>query len=245
MRIYALVPARSGSKGLPNKNILPVDGHPLLSYAVAFGKALDIDQVILSTDSPEYAKIGERYGALVPGLRSAKASSDTAMEEDIIADLVQTLPARGIPLPDIWIRLKPTNPFRRVAAVKEGLAVLREDLSITSVRIVSPADPRLVTRNADGFLEPILKDVWDPNRSVMRRTEFPEAYSPFNLDLLRHRNWESLGSGYMGDRIHPVIDHPITGMDINDPDDFEIVKAMIEMRPRPRLVADYIVDPGS
>ena len=43
MRIYAFVPARSGSKGLPDKNILPIDGHPLMAYSVAFGKALDIE----------------------------------------------------------------------------------------------------------------------------------------------------------------------------------------------------------
>lgn len=199
--------------------------------------------MILSTDSQDYADIGARYGALVPGLRSAQASSDTAMEEDIIADLTQSLPARGIPVPDVWIRLKPTNPFRRIAAVQEGLHHLKNDPTIESVRIVSPADPRLVRKNDSGFLEPVLKDIWDPKRSVMRRTEFPDAYSPFNLDLFRHKNWETMGSGYMGRNILPIVDHAITGLDINDGDDFDIVKAMIEMRPRPDIVMKFIVPP--
>ncbi|WP_421702661.1 cytidylyltransferase domain-containing protein [Aliiroseovarius sp.] len=244
MKAYAFIPARSGSKGLPHKNIKPIDGHPLLAYAVAFGKALGVDQVIVSTDSPEYKEIAESYGAFCPGLRSPEASGDTSMEEEIIADLTQKLPALGIDLPDVWIRLKPTNPFRKPDTVRRALTLLEEDDCIDSVRIVSKADCRLVVQNDEGFLEPILPDIWDPNRSVMRRTEFPEAYSPFNLDLLRHRNWERWGSGYMGKRIMPIVDHAITGMDINDGEDFELVKTMIEVRPRPQVVADYLVDPS-
>ena len=244
MKAYAFIPARSGSKGLPHKNIKPIDGHPLLAYAVAFGKALGVDQVIVSTDSPEYKEIAESYGAFCPGLRAPEASGDTSMEEEIIADLTRKLPALGIDLPDVWIRLKPTNPFRKPDTVRQALKLLEDDDSIDSVRIVSKADCRLVVQNDEGFLEPILPDIWDPNRSVMRRTEFPEAYSPFNLDLLRHRNWERWGSGYMGKRIFPIVDHAITGMDINDGEDFELVKTMIEVRPRPAVVADYLVDPA-
>ena len=107
MRAYALIPARSGSKGLPDKNVLPIAGHPLLAYSVAFGKRIPVERVPLSTDSPRYAEIGRAYGAEIPGLRGPTASGDTAMEEDILADLDTALPARGIPLPDIWVWLKP------------------------------------------------------------------------------------------------------------------------------------------
>ena len=51
MKIYAFIPARSGSKGLPDKNILEIDGHPLMSYAVAFGLALGVNQVIGSSEA--------------------------------------------------------------------------------------------------------------------------------------------------------------------------------------------------
>ena len=96
MRVYALIPARSGSKGLPDKNIRPIDGHPLLAYSIAFGKKLPIDRVILSTNSITYREIATQYGAECPYLRGAKASSDTAMEEDILADLNENLPRCGI-----------------------------------------------------------------------------------------------------------------------------------------------------
>jgi len=80
MRAYAMIPARSGSKGVPDKNIKEIDGHPLLSYAVAFGLKLGVDKVIVSTDSQKYADIALSYGAEVPCLRSPEASGDGARE---------------------------------------------------------------------------------------------------------------------------------------------------------------------
>ncbi len=242
MKIYALIPARSGSQGLRDKNILDIDGHPLMAYSIAFGQALGIDQVIVSTDSPEYAKIARSYGATCPYLRGEHASSGTAMEEDILSDLAANLPQHGIEMPDIWLRLKPTNPFRKVASVRRGLDLMLSENPPDSVRIVNQTDARVCTINSDGYLEP-LTDHWDRTRSVMRRTEFPDVYSPYNLDILFNKNWERWGSAYMGNRIHPVIDHAITGLDINGPDDFEIIKSMIEARPRPQVISDYLVQP--
>lgn len=243
MKVYALIPARSGSKGLPHKNIREIDGHPLLAYAVSFGRALGIDKVILSTDSEDYAAIGRRYGADVPFLRGEAASGDTAMEEMIVAEFAEKFPQIGWDLPDIWVRLKPTNPFRRVESVHQALATLRDRPEVTSARITCKAEARLLTTDAEGYLTPLLQDMWDPGRSVMRRTEFPEAYLPFNLDIFRHAEWERRGSAYMGDKIWPLVDHPITGIDINDLSDFELVQTLIEARPRPPIVAAYTVTP--
>ncbi len=241
MKVYAFVPARSGSAGLPDKNILPIDGRPLMAYAIAFGRSLGVDRVIVSTDSRRYADIAESWGAEVPCLRGPEASTGTAMEEDIIADMARTFPPLGVEMPDIWIRLKPTNPFRRAEAVHRALGVLRERAEVDSVRIVSKTESRLTEIGPDGWLRPASPH-WDPARSVMRRTEFPTAYSPFNLDVLRHACWERLGPGYMGRRILPIVEHAITGMDINDREDFELIRTMIEMRPRPELIARHLPD---
>jgi CMP-N-acetylneuraminic acid synthetase len=241
-RVYAFVPARSGSKGLPDKNILPIGGHPLMAYAIAFGKALRIDRVIVSTDSERYAKIALHYGADCPYLRGAAASSDTAMEEAILADMEANLPQYGIPMPDIWLRLKPTNPFRRVDHALQAIDVLKTRPEIESVRHVSASETRLCRINDQGFLE-ALYEGWPDGRSVIRRSEFPKAYQVFNLDVLRHENLARLGSGYMGKAILPVVGEGITGLDINDPDDFELVKALIEMRPRPAIIARHLVEP--
>jgi CMP-N,N'-diacetyllegionaminic acid synthase len=240
--VYAFVPARSGSKGLPDKNILPIDGHPLMAYSIAFGLALGIDRVIVSTDSEHYAEIAMSYGAECPCLRSAWASSDTAMEEDILKDLDDKLPGLGIEMPDIWLRLKPTNPFRSLENARKAIEMLKGDESIDSVRHVTSSETRLQLIGEDGFLKPFL-DGWPKERSVIRRTEFPAAYQVFDLDVLRHRMWREHGSAYMGQRVRPIIGEAITAMDINERDDFELVKALIESRPRPEVVARHLPQP--
>ena len=83
MRVYALIPARSGSRGVPDKNIREIAGHPLLAYSIAFAQKIKFERIIVSTDSPLYQKIAVSYGADCPYLRGADASSHTAMEEDI------------------------------------------------------------------------------------------------------------------------------------------------------------------
>lgn len=242
MLAYALIPARSGSKGVPDKNIREIAGHPLLAYSIAFAKKVRFDRIIVSTDSPKYRETAIRYGAECPYLRGAKASGDTSMEEEIIEDLADNLPRVGIPLPDIWARLKPTCPFRSVVSVEAAISALEGDATLDSVRITSEADARLHVINSEGFLEPLLPS-WDPKRSIMRRVEFPRTFKPFNLDVFRHAGWAKYGSGYMGRRIKPIPERKITGLDIDDQDDFDLVSMLISVRPRPAMLEPYVHDP--
>jgi CMP-N,N'-diacetyllegionaminic acid synthase len=239
MLVYALIPARSGSKGLPDKNVLPVNGHPLIAYSIAFGRKLDIDRVLVSTDSEEYQAIAHRYGAECPYLRGSLASSDVAMEEDILADLHSNLPKHGIRLPDIWVWLKPTCPFRDLKAVQHGIKLLEQNDELESVRIITEADARLHVVNDQGYLEPLLP-TWDPSRSKMRRSEFPKTYFPFNLEIFRHKGWEERGSLFMGRKIAPIVLPKVTGLDVDDLDGFEIIRALIESRPQPQLLKNYV-----
>jgi CMP-N,N'-diacetyllegionaminic acid synthase len=238
-RIYALIPARSGSKGLPDKNILEIDGHPLIAYSISFAHKLGIDRVLVSTDSESYRTIALRYGAECPYLRGAEASTDTAREEDIIADLIQNFPRFGIPEPDLWVWLKPVNPFRSLASVHRALQLLQERDEIDSVRIVSEADARLHRINEVGFLEPYGPG-WDRSISKMLRSKFPKVYQPYNLEVFRHRGWLEHDRKFMGERIVPIVEPKITGFDVDDRDTFEIVKALIEARPRPDVVTQHI-----
>jgi CMP-N,N'-diacetyllegionaminic acid synthase len=243
VRVYALIPARSGSRGVPDKNIREIAGHPLLAYSIAFAQKIKFERIIVSTDSPLYQKIAIHYGADCPYLRGADASSHTAMEEDILADLAAHLPRLGIPMPDVWVRLKPTSPFRTVRSVETAIALLDADPELHSVRIISETESRLHVIDKNGYLVP-QSPQWDRGRSVMRRDEFPRAYKPFNLDVLRHGLWVERGSAYMGERVKPVVEHKITGLDIDDEDDFELAKTLISIRPRPAFLEPFIHDPA-
>ena len=241
MRVYALVLARSGSKAVAHKNIRPLAGHPLLAYSIAFARKIAVERTIVSTDSPRYRDIALGYGAECPYLRGAEASSDTAADEHILADLSENLPSAGIALPDIWVRLKPTSPFRSVASVEKALRLLEDD-NVDSVRIVSESEARLHVINSEGHLEPLLP-AWDRARSVMLRSEFPTAYNPFNLHVFRHSGYVSRGAHYMGRRVVPIVEHKVTGIDIHDEEDFQIAEALMAATPRPDFLRRYIHEP--
>ena len=89
MIIWAIIPARSGSKRLPDKNIKKFLKNPLIFHSINFAKKLKfIDNIFISTDSKKYKKmIEKKYDIKVPFLRSKSAASDKSMEEDILFDI--------------------------------------------------------------------------------------------------------------------------------------------------------------
>lgn len=81
--MIAIIPARGGSKGLPGKNVRPLNGKPLIAYAIEEAlTAKHIDRVIISTDDEEIARVAVEYGAELPFMRPAELASDTAMAID-------------------------------------------------------------------------------------------------------------------------------------------------------------------
>ena len=84
-KIVVIIPARSGSKGLVNKNIMDLDGKPLLSWPIQSAlKSKYVDRTIVSTDSDEYSKIASRYGADVPFIRPRNISHDSSTSIEVI-----------------------------------------------------------------------------------------------------------------------------------------------------------------
>ena len=122
MRKIAIIPARSGSKGLPNKNILELNGKPLIAYSIeAALQSKCFERVIVSTDSKEYGKISEKYGAEVI-YGSKEASSDTASTYDALKEVFTKIETNNI---DYFVLLQPTSPLRNVNHVKELLNFMK------------------------------------------------------------------------------------------------------------------------
>lgn len=112
MHNIAVIPARSGSKGLPDKNILPLNGKPLLAWSIDAALQSDMfDTVYVSTDSEKYAEIARRYGADVPFLRSAETSTDTASSWDVLKEALKNYRNLGKTF-DFLMLLQPTSPLR-------------------------------------------------------------------------------------------------------------------------------------
>lgn len=126
MKNIAVIPARSGSKGLPDKNIRPVNGKPLLAYTIE--AALEsgcFDTVHVSTDSERYAEIARQYGADVPFLRSAALATDTASTWDAVREVLARYDELGKRF-DTMMLMQPTTPLRTEEDVKAAYDLLQK-----------------------------------------------------------------------------------------------------------------------
>src|SRR5215210_1245340 len=105
--VVALIPARSGSERVRDKNIRPLAGHPLVAYAIASARASGIfDRIVCSTDSGKIAKVAKRYGADLPLLRPAKFATATSPDIEWIAHMLEHLDEHY----DLFAIVRATNP---------------------------------------------------------------------------------------------------------------------------------------
>ena len=222
MRIYAVIPARSGSVGLKNKNIKLLGDKPLIAYSIEFAQKLQVDRVFCSTDSEEYAEIAKKHGAEVPFLRSDEASSSTAMEQDILADLYSKFQEHGIEQPDLFVWLRPTFVFRNLADVKKCIQLLIDNPDFTAARTVCESESRLYSI-IDDELIPSFKD---GGKSMIRRQDVGIKYKVFSTDIIRSAN-KNTGDDFLGRKVAAVVTNKLCGLDIDDEMDFKIVESIV------------------
>lgn len=111
-RVLAVIPARSGSKQLKNKNILPLLGKPLLSYSIEAAQNTNIiDEIYVSTDSEIYADLALKHGAKVPFLRSKQLAEDSSSSWDCVLEALENYKKIGECF-DLVVLLQPTSPLR-------------------------------------------------------------------------------------------------------------------------------------
>lgn len=179
MPTLAIIPARSGSKGIPHKNILPFRGKPLLVHAIDQARASKrIDRVIVSTDSEAYAEIARANGAEVPFLRPPEISGDLATDLDVFQHALRWLQTNEGAVPELCVHLRPTAPIRHPEEIDAAIAILEATPDCDAVRSVAlaPHTPYKMWRmDAGGWLtpafEPPVPEAW--NRP---RQELPTVY---------------------------------------------------------------------
>jgi CMP-N,N'-diacetyllegionaminic acid synthase len=138
--VLAVIPARSGSKGIPHKNILPFRGKPLMAHSIEHARAASsVRRIIVSTDSPTYAQIAREHGAEVPFLRPESLSGDLSTDLEVFQHALGWLEEHEGYRPDICVHLRPTYPNRRPEDVDEAVRLLQVDPAVDSVRSVAPA----------------------------------------------------------------------------------------------------------
>ena len=132
----ALIPARSGSKRLPDKNVKPMAGHPLIAYTIRAAIESGVfAAVVVSTDSRVYADIARYYGAEVPFLRPAEMSGEHSPDIEWIEHALKELKQSGREY-DCFSILRPTSPFRQPSTIRRAWEAFLGDDSIDSLRAV-------------------------------------------------------------------------------------------------------------
>jgi len=155
--ILAVIPARSGSKGLPDKNIRPLLGRPLIAWTIEQGQSSKyIDRLVVSTDSNRIADISREFRAEVPFLRPNVLAQDDSTSMDVMLHAIEWMEKAGNSF-DIVIMLEPTSPLRDVCDIDAAIELLVDHESAESVvglGCVSSVHPDFLVRMRDGFLCP-------------------------------------------------------------------------------------------
>lgn len=167
----AIIPARSRSKGIPNKNIRNFCGHPLLYYPISIAKKTGIfDRIIVDTDTEEIAEIGKALGAQVPYLRPEKLATDNSAVTDAVLLLLERLKEDGY-VPEIISLLQTTSPLREVEDVLNCFRLLQKP-KIDSVVTVCKSHPRFYHLESDGRLILVNKET----ENIINRQQVPMGY---------------------------------------------------------------------
>ena len=189
-KILALITARSGSKGIKDKNIRLINGKPMLAYSVEHAiKSEYINRIILSTDSEKYAAIGKEYGAEIPFIRPYEYATDTALDIDVFKHALNWLKDNEGYIPDVVVHLRPTYPYRDPADIDKMIEMILNDPSADSVRSImknTVIPHKMWYLSDDGTIDPILKDI--PEAYNMPRQQLPATYWHNGcIDVLRPR----------------------------------------------------------
>ncbi len=173
--ILAIIPARGGSKGLPGKNIRVLCGKPLIAWSIEHAeKSKYVDDVFISTDSPEIASVAEQYGVSVPELRPEYLARDSAPSSEFILYTLEKLRNEGKQY-DCFILLEPTSPLRDVDDVDKAIEMLVDNPaseSVVGVAMSGTIHPAfMVLVGEDGYLKPL-----EEGKHDMRRQDLPNVF---------------------------------------------------------------------
>lgn len=228
--VVALIPARSGSKRVPDKNIRALAGHPVLAYSIQAAVQSGIfGAVIVSTDSEQYAVVARKYGAEVPFLRPVAMGGDLSPDIEWVDHALTELRARGREF-DCFSILRPTSPFRLPETIRRAWGCFLSDPGVDSLRAVEkchehPGKMWVVRGNR---MLPLLP---------MRPKELPWHSSPYQLlpevyvqNASLEIAWTRVvfeGHTIAGEAVMPFFSEGYEGFDVNRPYDWAYAEELI------------------
>jgi len=233
MTVVAFIPARAGSKRVPDKNIKPFCGHPMLAYTVR--AAIDsgvFDAVICATDSKLYADIAKYYGAEVPFLRPAEISGDRSPDIEWVAWMLNALKESGRGYETFSI-LRPTSPFRLPETICRAWEAFNSDPAADSLRAIEKCKQhpgKMWVVRGKRMLPLLPFTIGTTPWHSSQYAALPEIYAQnASLEIAWSRVPLEQNS-IAGEAIIPFIQEGLEGFDINDPEDWWMAERLLATR---------------
>jgi N-acylneuraminate cytidylyltransferase/CMP-N,N'-diacetyllegionaminic acid synthase len=224
--MIAIIPARGGSKGLPGKNVRPLNGKPLIAYAIEEAlKTKHIDRVIISTDDEEIAKVAVQYGAELPFMRPSELASDTAMAIDNYIYTIERLENEGGKSIDSFVVLQPTSPLRIAADIDGAIEMFEQNKADSVISYCQEAHPVTWHKYLDN--QGRFVDIFDAN--IKNRQDNRVSYYPngavyvFRTSMIRERK-------YYTDKSYAYVMPRTRSVDIDFIEDFEYAEFLLKRR---------------
>lgn len=228
MTSIAIIPARSGSKGLPDKNIKLLHDKPLLAYSIEVAEKSGLfDCIHVSTDSERYEEIAREYGADVPFLRNEELSGDTAGSWDVVRWVLGQYAARGQRF-DMVTLLQPTSPLREAEDIKQAYHLFEEKAADAVVSVCEMDHSPLWSNTLpeDGSMDGFLDQVADAGRQQL------PTYYRINgaIYMLRTALLAEGAPGLYREGTYAYVMPKERSVDIDDALDFAIAETILKMR---------------
>lgn len=230
MHCLAIIPARGGSKGIPNKNIAPVGGQPLIAWTIQAALSVsEIERIIVSTDAPNIAEIARDYGADVPFLRPAELAGDETSSMDVVIHLLDQLNTREGYCPEYILLLQPTSPLRNATDIRNAIQLANEKRAscVIGVSPVSQYPHWMKTISQNGVLLPFLE-----LKTATRRQELPALYTPNGSIYLARREWILEQRSFYSDQTYAYIMPSERSIDIDEPWDLKLADLVLSNQNR-------------
>lgn len=227
----ALIPARSGSKRVPGKNVRRLGGHPVLAYTIraAIDSGIFAD-VIVSTDDEEYAAIARHYGASVPFMRPGEMAGDRSPDIDWVEHSLCRLRDAGRAY-DCFSLLRPTSPFRHASTIARAWREFSAEPGVDSLRAVErcrqhPGKMWIVRGSRMTPLLP-LGPVEQPWHSSQTQT-LPEVFVQNASLEIAHTRVVFESRTIAGQTVMPFLTEGFEGFDVNTREDWMLAERFVE-----------------
>ena len=230
MNVTAIIFARGGSKGLPGKNIRPLNGKPLIAWSIEQALSVkQINNVIVSTDSEDIAKVARYYGAQVPFIRPKELSQDDSPEWLAWQHALNYIKETNGALPDVMVSVPTTSPLRLPYDIEQCLAEFNKggaDIVITVTEANRNPYFNMVKTNEDGTVGLVIP----PSSAIARRQDAPVVYDMATVAYVIQPKFVMSHNSLFEGRIRAITIPRERAIDIDTLYDFHLAECLLNSR---------------